>query len=402
MPRRKRKAANGDGSIYRCKDGRWCAAIWMTYEGGRKKRRYYFSRDRAECLAWLAEMRLKRARGEPIAGSDLTLLDWLRVWLERYTPNIRDSTRTSYQGYVENHLSTSRIAMLPLTKITTDDLQRFISFCEETGQPDSKGLSTKTIRNLFCMLHAALKQALGNGLIDRNPTDFVQLPRVKQAEISPLTDEEIARLLAASKGERYALGLILLIFCGFRLGELLALRHSSLREEDGVWFLRVESSLNRVSNFNAKPGEPKTVLRLGEPKSATSKRDVPLLQQVYEALQAHMAQQRQDAVTSWGLYDGNPFLISNELGGFIDPTTFRTWFNAICEKAGILRHIRIHDCRHTAATMMLKGGATPHQAALILGHSSSQITERIYLHPDLGVRADAINSLSAAASSLLR
>ena len=401
MPRRKRKAANGDGSIYRCKDGRWCAAIWLTYQGGRKKRHYYFSRDRSGCLAWLAEMRLKRARGEPIAGSDLTLLDWLRVWLERYTPNIRDSTRTSYLGYVENHISASKIASMPLAKITTDDLQRFISFCEGAGQPDSNGLSAKTVRNLFSMLHAALAQAVGNGLIDRNPAGFVQLPHVKQAEISPLTDNEITRLLAASKGERYAIGLILLLFCGFRLGELLALRHSSLREENGVHYLRVEHSLNRVSNFDAKPGDPKTVLHLGPPKSASSQRDVPLLPQVYEALLEHMARQHQEATASWGLYDGDPFLISNELGGFIDPTTFRSWFNAVCEKAGI-RHVRVHDCRHTAATMMLRGCATPHEVSLILGHSSSQITERTYLHPDLGVRADAINHLLPAASLLLK
>lgn len=251
------------------------------------------------------------------------------------------------------------------------------------------------------MLHAALDQAVGNGLIDRNPADFVQLPRVKQAEIQPLQDEEISRLLAAARGERYEIGLILLLFCGFRLGELLALRHNSLNEKDGVKYLRVEYSLNRVTNYEAKPGEPKTVLRLGEPKSATSKRDVPLLPQVYLALQAHMARQHQVASTSWGLYEGDPFLISNELGGFIDPTTFRSWFNAMCEKAGFLRHIRVHDCRHTAATMMLRGGATPHQAALILGHSSSQITERTYLHPDLGIRAEAIKNLKGAAEMLL-
>lgn len=401
MSRRKRKAANGDGSIYRCKDGRWCAAIWVSYPDGRKKRRYFFSHDRSECVAWLAEKRLQKARGSFEFGDDITLLAWLLVWLERYTPNIRTSTRTSYLGYVENHISASKIASMPLAKITTDELQRFAISLQKSGQQDSNGLSAKTIHNVFAMLHAALDQAVGCGLIDRNPTDFIRLPRVKQAEISPLSDEEISRLMSAAGGERYEIALPLLLFCGFRLGELLALRHSSMREADGVHYLRVEQSLNRVSNFDAKPGEPKTVLRLGEPKSATSKRDVPLLPQVYLALQAHMARQHQVASTSWGLYEGDPFLISNELGGFIDPTTFRSWFNAVCEKAGI-RHVRVHDCRHTAATMMLKGGATPHQAALILGHSSSQITERTYLHPDLGIRADAINSLSAAAETLLR
>ena len=374
----------------------------MSYPDGRKKRRYFFNKSRDDCVAWLAEKRLQTARGVVEQGDDITLLEWLWVWLERYTPNIRGSTRTSYQGYVENHISANKLSSLPLTKVTTDVLQKYAIFLEKRGHPDSTELSAKTIRNLFSMLHAALDQAVGNGLIERNPTDYVQLPRVKQAEISPLTDEEISRLISAAGGERYEIALPLLLFCGFRLGELLALRHSSLHEEDGMWILRVEYSLNRVTNFDAKPGEPKTVLRLGDPKSATSKRDVPLLSQVFKALQAHMTRQRHEAVTSWGLYDADPFLISNELGGFIDPTSFRNWFNRIVERAGITRHIRVHDCRHSAATMMLRGGATPHQAALILGHSSSLITERTYLHPDIGVRVDAVNHLSAAASSLLR
>ena len=226
------------------------------------------------------------------------------------------------------------------------------------------------------------------------------MPQVKQTEILPLTDEKIAHLLAASRGDRYGIAMLLLLFGGFRLGELLVLRHSSLREEDGVKFLHVEQSLNRVTNFDAKPGETKTVLRLGEPKSATSRRDVPLLPQVFTALQAHMQCQREASVSSWGLYDADPFLIANELGGFIDPTTFRNWFKAMCKKAGITRHIRVHDCRHTAATLMLRGGATPHEVALILGHSSSQVTEKFYLHPNMSDRAKAISKLENTTSNL--
>ena len=373
----------------------------MNYANGKRKRIYFYARDRNKCVEWLAEKRLQKARGTIESGDVVSLIGWLHIWLERYAPNIRGSTRMNYFGYIENHISTDEIASLPLTQVTTDLLQKFIFSCRQSRQMDRKGLSAKTIRNLFSMLHKAFQQAVGNGLLLRNPCDYVQLPQVKQQEIQPLTDAEIAKLLVATKGERYGIAIPLLLFGGFRIGELLALRHSSLHEEDGVWFLRVNQSLNRVANFDAPPGESKTVLRLGEPKSAKSRRHVPLLPQVLTALREHMQRQREAAASSWGLYEADPFLISNELGGFIDPTTFRCWFNALCEKAGITRHIRVHDCRHTAATMMLQGGATPHQVALILGHSSSQVTERFYLHPDLGIRAEAIGHLSAAADSLL-
>ena len=401
MPRRKRKSANGDGTIYKCRDGRWGAAIWLTYPNGKRRRVYFYSHDRTKCVEWLAEKRLQKARGTIESGDDIALIDWLRVWQDRYTPNIRDSTRMNYVGYLENYISSCKISTLPLTKITIDALQKFAISLGKSGHPDSIGLSAKTIRNIFSMLHAALKQAVGNGLLLRNPCDYVQLPQVKQQEIHPLTDIEIENLLAATKGERYGIAVPLMLFGGFRIGELLALRQSSLREEDGVWFLRVESSLNRVSNFEAKPGEPRTVLRLGEPKSAKSRRDVPLLPQMLTALRAHMHRQREAAASSWGLYEADPFLISNELGGFIDPTTFRNWFKAICAKAGITRQIRVHDCRHTAATLMLKAGATPHEVALILGHSSSQVTEKFYLHPDISDSARAISKLESTTSELL-
>ena len=308
----------------------------------------------------------------------------------------------NYQGYLENYINASKIASLPLNKITTESLQKFIIFCSGTGQLDGYGLSAKTIRNLFSMLHAALNQAVGNGLLLRNPCDYVQLTQVKQTEIQPLNDVEIANLLATIKGERYGIAILLMLFGGFRIGELLALRLSNLRQKDGVWYLRVDKSLNRVSNFDAKPGEKKTVLRLGEPKSVNSRRDVPLLPKVLTALRQHIQRQREAAASSWGLFEADPFVVSNELGGCIDPTTFRTWFNKMVEKAGITRHIRVHDCRHTAATLMLKGGATPHEVSLILGHSSSQITERIYLHPDLSERAKAVHKLEDAAEKYFK
>lgn len=401
MPRRKRKAANGDGTVYPCKDGRWGASIWITYPDGRKKRLYYYSRDRTKCVEWLAEKRLQKARGQLECGDDTTLSEWLQIWMQRYTPNLRDSTRANYYGYLENYIFTNKMASMPLTKISTDILQRFIISCEKNGKADTHSVSAKTIRNLFSMLHAAMEQAVRNGLLLRNPCDYVQLPRATQAEIYPLSDNEIARLLRTVKGERYEIAILMLIIGGFRLGELLALRHSSLREKEGVWYLRVENSLNRVTDFDAKPGEPKTVLRLGAPKSKKSRRDVPLPPQVLKALQEHMRRQKEEALSSFGLYDPDPFIISNELGGFIDPTTLRNWFNRQVEAAGITRHIRVHDCRHTAAMLMLRAGATPHEVALILGHSSSQVTEKFYLHPDLHDRDRAVRKLENSISVLI-
>ena len=157
MPRRKRKAANDDGTIYRCKDRRWAAAIWMNYANGKRKRIYFYARDRNKCVEWLAEKRLQKARGTIESGDVVSLIGWLHIWLERYAPNIRGSTRMNYQGYLDNHIVTSKIASLPLVKVTTEVLQQFAISLGQSGQADGYGLSAKTIRNLFSMLHKAFQ-----------------------------------------------------------------------------------------------------------------------------------------------------------------------------------------------------------------------------------------------------
>ena len=398
MAKRKRRA-NGEGTVFRVKDGRWGAALWVTYPSGHRKRQCFYSRDRTKCLNWLAEKRVQHAHGQLGSGDDITLIAWLYVWLDRYTPNIRLTTRTNYTGYIRNHVEPSKIGNTKLTKLTVDHLQRFANGLS-VGE---NALSAKTVRNLFQMLHAALKQAEGNGLISRNPADFVQLPRIEQPDIETISDDEIARLLAVSRNDKYHLALVLLLFCGLRLGELLALRHSSICEAEGVTYLKIEHSLNRVTNEDSIGNDdaPKTMLVLGEPKSKNSNREIPLLPEVQSVLDTHIARQNERAENAYGLFEEDSFLISNELGGFIDPTTFRSWFNKTVEAAGISRHIRIHDCRHTAATLMLRSGMTPHEVALILGHSSSQITERVYLHPTVADRNKAITSMTQTVTGFL-
>ena len=398
MSKRKRRA-NGDGTVFRVKDGRWGAALWVTYPSGQHKRLSRYSRDRTVCLNWLSEKRVQQSRGQLGSGDDIPLIAWLWVWLERYTPNIRTSTRTSYQGYIQNHISTSKIGNVRLSKLTVDHLQRFANGLTA----GDSCLSAKTIRNLFTMLRSALKQAEGNGLISRNPAEFVQLPRVEQPDIHTVSNDEIARLLAVSRNDKYHLALVLLFFSGLRLGELLALRHSSICVAEGVPYLKIEHSLNRVTNLDSFGNDdvPKTMLVLGEPKSKNSKREIPLLPEVKAVLNGHVDRQNERAENVYGLFDEDPFLISNDLGGFIDPTTFRSWFNKTVEAAGISRHIRIHDCRHTAATLMLRTGMTAHQVALILGHASSTTTERVYLHPTLEDRNKAVKTMAQTVTGFL-
>ena len=382
------KAPNGSGTIKQRPNGLWEARFWATMPDGKRKRLSKYGRRKRDCLAWLNEMRYREQNGEAAAESDLTLIAWMRLWLQQYLPDIRASTRASYDAVINRHLVAHRVADIKLRDLTTDHLQSFFNEMKENGRLDGHGgLSAKTVRNIFLVLHKALRQARGNRLIRLNPADYVALPKVKRAEVKLLTDDEVRQILAVTRGERWEAGMVILLFCGLRLSEMLALRAGSLIELDGRQFLKVEYSLKREQIVDAPEGHQKTILQLGELKTEGSRRLVPLLPEVYEVIRQNLARQQENAASSYELYEENPFIVSNSLGGFVDSTTFRKFFKQMLEKAGITRRVRIHDCRHYYCSLAVRSASSAHNGADLalvkkcLGHSiSSAVTEQVYLH----------------------
>ncbi len=402
MANRRKHRSDGEGTIIKLKrTGKYRAAIYVPSPTGGTQRLYHYGTQQ-ECREWLTQMRYDIQAGKPIIDSNITLLAWLRHWLERYCINIRATTRMNYSTYIEKQIARHRIAEIPLKSLCTDDLQEFISFLKKTGKLSGDGgLSNKTIRNIMQMLKTALKQAVGNQLIWSNPAEYCQLPKVEQKEKHFLTIEEMDSLLKASKGERWFIAIVLLMMTGARLGEVLALRHNSLWCEGGICGLDIQHSVKRVTNFQAKEGHPKTVLEVSETKSAKSKRVIPLLPEVTELLQSHIQMQEQESNSSYGLYAENPFIVDNGLGYVTEPSTFRNWFKGMLKKAGISTDYRIHDLRGTWASNGLKAGVPLQYLSEMLGHSSSQVTEKYYLHQDIEGRNQALQNLEGMAKALL-
>ena len=396
-----KKRGNGEGSISKRKDGRWQAALSLRLPTGERKRIYHYSDTRKGCADWLTEMQHKVSVGKPVATADITLTEWVEEWFGKYCINIRDSTRMNYTTYL-THISRHRIGQIPLSKLTTDDLQEFIIFLKDNGKLDkSGGLSAKTIRNLFRMLHKALKQAVGNQLIWSNPSDYVELPKVHQKEVQSLSADELYRMIEASRNETWQTGLILMTATGIRIGELLALRHNSICCEEGIWYLNICQTLQRVKNFQAKEGENSTILRCSDPKTDNSRRKIPLLPEVVTLLQAHIAEQKVAAEQSYGLYKANPYLIGNEIGECIDPSTFRNWFSKIAEKAGITKKVTPHKLRHSFASHCLKNGMDIKNISSLLGHYSTEFSARVYVHTDLEGSYQAMTHCQSLIQSLL-
>ena len=126
------------------------------------------------------------------------------------------------------------------------------------------------------------------------------------------------------------------------------------------------------------------------PKTAAGKRAVPLDDRLVAELRSHKAQQARERLAAGSAWEESDFLFVDELGHPYRPETLSRNFTRLARKAG-LRVIRLHDTRHTAASLMLAAGESPKVVAEILGHSSPTITMNIYQHlmPGMSEQAGA-------------
>lgn len=384
------KAANGEGTKYKLPNGKWKAATFVTLPDGTKKRIYRQFRTRKEADAWLTQMKAEVQAGKPVLCSDQPFGEYLEQWFTKFgSVAIRDSTKMNYIGYLR-HVQRHKIRDVKLRNLTSDDIQNFVLYLRKNGHLDSSDqtLSSKTIRNIMHMVHKALEHAVGRQLIYHNPADYVQLPKVITPEMCVLTEDEIGKFVAAMEGDSLQIALVLMLFCGLRLGECCALTHDDVRCNDGIYFLNISKSLNRVSNFEAKTGEPKTILRVQDTKTSKGKRHVPLLPEVADKVLSHMCWQKEQAEKSYGLYEENPYLVSNELGHFLDPGTVRKKLKVVAESIGIT-DFHPHCLRHTYASQAVKCGVPLPYLSDILGHESTSFTAKVYVSLDLEGRAKA-------------
>jgi integrase len=341
--------------------------------------------------------------GKPVLCSDQSFGEYIQHWYEKYgSVAIRDSTRMNYLGYLR-HIQRHKVKDVKLKELTADHLQDFISYLRNAGHLDTseQRLSPKTVRNIMHMVHKALDHAAGRQLIYHNAADFVELPRVITPDIRVLTEEEIRRFVDAMEGDSLQIALVMMLFCGLRLGECCALTHSDVFCTDGIYYLNISKSLNRISNFEAKAGEPKTILRVQETKTSKGKRQVPLLPEVAEKVLIHIQFQQEQAAQSYGMYEDNPWLVANELGHYLDPGTVRKKLKDVAESIGIT-DFHPHCLRHTYASQAVKAGVPLPYLSDILGHESTSFTAKVYVSLDLEGLAKAQAEMSELVHKTLK
>lgn len=378
-----RKRASGEGTIRQRKDGRWEGLYSFNY-----KRKSVYGKTQEEVRKKLNNVLNDIDNNRYTDNPNISFGDWLDEWLEVYAkPYVKLSTYGSYEGYIRNHIK-PEIGRVKLSALKGSILQKFINQKLKGGRCDKikdkvtnklvtkkGGLSEKTIKNMYNMIHSALKQAYKNGLVNKNVSELITLPKQKRKEMRVLSLNEQKALQTAVQGERLGIGIIISLYTGIRLGELLGLKFDDIDFEAET--ITIRRTLNRLKVFDNP--DKKTDIVIGEPKTIKAKRIIPLQDFLIPLLKTHRIKILTERMKVLNMYKNDGFVICNEFGGYIEPRTYQDFFKRMLKKAGI-ENTNFHTLRHTFATRALETGFDVKVLADILGHADASTTLNKYAH----------------------
>ncbi|MFC1967418.1 tyrosine-type recombinase/integrase [Chloroflexota bacterium] len=308
-------------------------------------------------------------KGIYLEPNKVSLGEWLRQWLNDYVSiHTTDRTQESYSSIVERHLVPA-LGAIRLVELQPQHIQRYYAKALSEGRADGTGgLSARSVVYHHRILSKALDYAVKMNMVVRNVLSVVDPPRVARTQMATLNAEEVVKFLDAAKDTDYFVMFATLLYTGLRRGELLALKWRNLDLDKGSLI---------VTETAYKLGNGQYVIK--EPKTAHSRRTVSLSPALIALLKEYRADQELLRIQlGLGLTD-NDFVFIRHDGSPINPNAVTLAFKRVLKKAG-LKNIRLHDLRHTHATLMLKAGEHPKIVSERLGHSNIGITLDTYSH----------------------
>lgn len=296
-----------------------------------------------------------------------TVAQFFREWLELAKMRLRYSSLSGYRINIERHILPT-LGEIPLADLRPEHLNKLYAELLANGRVDGTGgLSPRTVQYTRTILQRALKDAVRWGLVERNVTNLTDAPRVRTPEMKTWTRDEVRRFLSHVRRDRYYVAWFLAVMTGLRRGELLGLRWRDVDLEAGR--LQIRQTLVATGN----------VVLWSEPKTRGSRRVVVLPPDAIDMLRAHASLQDREK-PAWSADNiGCDVVFTKPDGSPVHPDRFTRWFARHARDAG-LPHIRLHDLRHTFATLALEAGIHAKVVSEMLGHSNIVITLETYSH----------------------
>lgn len=423
-----RRVSNGRSSVYLGADGRWHG--WVTVgvkDDGSPDRRHRTGRTEQEVSRKVQVLERQRDAGNTVrAGRAPTVEQWMTTYLDtiavrKLAPRTLDGYRSLARNWIVPNLGKHR-----LDRLQPEHLDRLYTRMMAAGKASSHVLKVHRV------LSRALEIAVRRGKVGRNVAKLVDAPSAGDVEITPLDLAEARKILAAvatrRNGVRWSVGLAL----GLRQGEALGLRWRYVDLDAGsirVWWQLQRVTWQHGCNDSAACGAgrhrepcPKTCTRhrrgcptpcpkgcrrhastclkrqrgglvFREPKGR-SKRVVQIPPELVPLLRRHKQAQTRERLTAGALWQDHDLVFCWPNGAPIDGRRdWQEWSDVL--KAAGVRHVRVHDGRHTAGTLLVEQGVHVRVVQEILGHSDIRVTQR-YTHVASPIAQDAAERMGRA------
>jgi len=360
------------GHIRQRSKGSWTIIVDVGKdpETGRRRQQWYTIRGtKRDADRALREMLTAMEKGTYVKPTLLTLGEWLMQWLESYVSmHTTPRTQESYNSTIRHHLIPA-LGAIPITQLQPQHLQSYYAQALSQGRADHRGgLSARSVLYHHRILSEALTHAVKMGLVARNVAEVVDPPRPARSSMATLAPEDIPVFLEAAKETPYYVFYSNLLYTGLRRGESIALRWRNV-DLDMASLSVVETAF--------KLGNGEYVIK--EPKTPHSRRTVALPPSLALLLRQYRSDQEKLMFQMGSRLKDTDFVFARSDGSPLDPNMVTRTFSKIVRKAG-LPHMRLHDLRHTHATLMLKAGVHPKIVSERLGHAGIGITLDTYSH----------------------
>ncbi|MYT19987.1 tyrosine-type recombinase/integrase [Streptomyces sp. SID7760] len=392
MTEKKRtRQPNGRSSIYLGKDGKWHGRVTVgVRDDGSPDRRHVERKTRAEVATAVRELEKEReAKTVRKPGKAMTVKAWLTHWIENVAPLVvNDNTMVGYGVAVRKHLIPG-LGAHRLDRLKPEHIEALYTKMQANG---SKSATAHQVHRTF---RTALNEAVRRGHLGKNPVELAKAPKTGDYEVEPYTVKEVQRLLDAAGQHRNSARWAVALALGLRQGEVLALTWDDVDLEGGFLVVRRSRHRPQYEHGCSDPCERKAgycpVRRRTNPVTSTTKsragrRAVGLPEQLIDLLRNHRTAQHAEREAAGNHWEDGGLVFPDEYGR--SPSHRRDWaeWKALLVEAHV-RDGRLHDARHTAATVLLILGVPERAVMGLMGWSTTAMAAR-YQHMVDAVRTD--------------
>ena len=365
-------------NIRKRKDGRWEG----RYKRGRKENgeliygSVYGKTYREVKEKMRVAMTVPKDVKPPIASAEMTFAILLRKWQESNEIRLKGGTKTRYENLINSHII-PELGELKLSEISATTINGFLTTKLMKGRLDGSGpLSPSYVRSIALVITSALNYAVAEGYMQAFKNK-INKPTITKSELPILSLENQKVLEQHLKAELTptSIGILISLYTGLRIGEICALCWNDINLNTRTIYVR-----HTVSRVKSAGTDSKTELILDEPKTASSKRVVPIPSPLFNAILDY----RRDATSIY---------VVSSTDSFVSPRTYDARFHRVLSDCHI-EDLNYHGLRHTFATRCIEAGVDVKSLSEILGHANVSITLNTYVHSSLEMKKSQLEKLT--------